>query len=85
MDGLRLVEAYGSESAYRARFTTIVKNIWDTMCRQTCRVQCEAYFTGVAFNINRGAKLVCCMRNGGRRKPGSRKGHTEASWGAENA
>jgi IS5 family transposase len=34
------------DGAYRARFTTTVKNIWDTMCRQT------------AFNINRGAKLV---------------------------
>ena len=34
------------DGAYRARFTTIVKNIWDTMCRQ------------MAFNINRGAKLV---------------------------
>ena len=36
------------DGAYRARFTTILKNIWDTMCRQTCPVQCEAYFTGVA-------------------------------------
>jgi len=34
------------DGAYRARFTTTVKNIWDTMCRQ------------MAFNINRGAKLV---------------------------
>jgi hypothetical protein len=34
------------DGAYRARFTTIVKNIWDTMCRQ------------MAFNICRGAKLV---------------------------
>ena len=34
------------DGAQRARFTTIVKNIWDTMCRQ------------MAFNINRGAKLV---------------------------
>ena len=34
------------DDAYRARFTTIVKNTWDTMCRQ------------MAFNINRGAKLV---------------------------
>ena len=34
------------DGAYRARFTTILKNIWDTMCRQ------------MAFNINRGAKLV---------------------------
>jgi len=34
------------DGAYRARFTTILKNTWDTMCRQ------------MAFNINRGAKLV---------------------------
>jgi transposase, IS5 family len=34
------------DGAYRARFTTILKNIWDTMCRQ------------MAFNIKRGAKLV---------------------------
>ncbi len=34
------------DGAYRARFTTTVKNTWDTMCRQ------------MAFNINRGAKLV---------------------------
>jgi len=32
--------------AYRARFTTILKNIWDTMCRQ------------IAFNISRGAKIL---------------------------
>jgi IS5 family transposase len=34
------------DGAYRARFTTILKNIWDTMCRQ------------MAFNIFRGSKLV---------------------------
>jgi len=34
------------DGAYRARFTTTVKNVWDTMCRQ------------MAFNLNRGAKLV---------------------------
>jgi len=34
------------DGAQRARFTTIVKNVWDTMCRQ------------MAFNVNRGAKLV---------------------------
>jgi len=34
------------DGAYRARFTTIVKNIWDTMCRQ------------MAFNMYRRAKLV---------------------------
>jgi IS5 family transposase len=34
------------DGAYRARFTTIVKNVWDTMCRQ------------MAFNIFRGTKLL---------------------------
>ena len=34
------------DGAYRARFTTILKNIWDTMCRQ------------MAFNIRRGMTLV---------------------------
>ncbi len=34
------------DGAYRARFTTIVKNTWDTMCRQ------------MAFNISRGFKLI---------------------------
>jgi len=34
------------DGAYRARFTTIVKNIWDVMCRQ------------MAFNIFRGSKLL---------------------------
>jgi len=34
------------DGAYRARFTTIVKNIWDAMCRQ------------MAFNIFRGSKLL---------------------------
>ena len=57
-DGRRLVEASGPERAYRARFTTIMKNIWDGMCRQTCPVKCEAYFTGVAFNMFRGSKLL---------------------------
>jgi len=32
--------------ASRARFTTILKNIWDTMCRQ------------MAFNVFRGSKLL---------------------------
>ena len=32
--------------AYRARFTTIAKNLWDTMCRQ------------MAFNMFRGSKLL---------------------------
>ena len=45
-DGLRLGEASRLESAYRARFTTTVKNIWDTMCRQ------------MTFNISRGSKLI---------------------------
>ena len=34
------------DGAYRARFTTIVKNLWDTMCRQ------------MAFNLFRGSKLL---------------------------
>ena len=34
------------DGAYQARFTTILKNLWDTMCRQ------------MAFNIRRGMKLV---------------------------
>jgi IS5 family transposase len=34
------------DGAYRARFTTIVKNIWDAMCRQ------------MAFNIFRGSRLL---------------------------
>jgi len=38
--------ASGSERAYRARFTTILNNIWDTMCRQ------------MAFNMFRGSKLL---------------------------
>ena len=33
------------DGAYRARFTTIMNNIWDTMCRQ------------MAFNLFRGSKL----------------------------
>lgn len=35
-----------SDGAYRARFTTILKNTWDAMCRQ------------MAFNMFRGSKLV---------------------------
>ena len=34
------------DSAHRARFTKIVKNTWDAMCRQ------------MAFNISRGSKLL---------------------------
>ena len=34
------------DGAYRARFVTILKNLWDTMCRQ------------MAFNIRRGSKLI---------------------------
>jgi hypothetical protein len=34
------------DRAYQARFTTIVKNIWDTMCRQ------------ILFNMFRGSKLL---------------------------
>jgi IS5 family transposase len=44
--------------AYRARFTAVIKNIWDAMCRQTCPVKCEAYFTGMAFNLFRGSRLI---------------------------
>jgi len=32
--------------AYRARFTVMMKNIWDAMCRQ------------MAFNLFRGSKLI---------------------------
>jgi IS5 family transposase len=46
------------DDAYRARFTTIVKNIWDAICRQTCPMECVAYSIGVAFNIFRGTKLL---------------------------
>jgi IS5 family transposase len=35
-----------NDGAYRARFTTTVKNIWDAMCRQ------------MAFNLFRGSKLL---------------------------
>jgi hypothetical protein len=34
------------DGAYRARFTTIIKNTWDAMCRQ------------MAFNIFRGSRLL---------------------------
>lgn len=34
------------DGAFRARFTTIVKNIWDAMCRQ------------LAFNLFRGSKII---------------------------
>ena len=34
------------DGASRARFTTIVKNIWDAMCRQ------------MAFNLFRGSRLL---------------------------
>ena len=34
------------DGAYRARFTTMMKNIWDGMCRQ------------MAFNMFRGSKLL---------------------------
>ncbi len=34
------------DGAYRARFTTIVKNIWDTLCRQ------------MALNLFRGSKII---------------------------
>jgi len=50
--------ADSSERAYRVRFTVIMKNIWDAMCRQTYPVKCEAYFTGMAFNLFRGSRLI---------------------------
>lgn len=34
------------DGAYRARFTTTIKNLWDSMCRQ------------MAFNLLRGSKLL---------------------------
>ncbi|UCG65899.1 MAG: hypothetical protein JSW12_02280, partial [Deltaproteobacteria bacterium] len=34
------------DGACRARFTTIVNNIWDTLCRQ------------MAFNLFRGSKII---------------------------
>jgi transposase, IS5 family len=50
LTGRRVEQYFGlshlHDNAYRARFTTILKNVWDTMCRQ------------MAFNIFRGAKLV---------------------------
>ena len=35
-----------NDGAYRARFTKMMKNIWDSMCRQ------------MAFNLFRGSKLL---------------------------
>jgi IS5 family transposase len=50
LTGRRVEQYFGlshlHDGAYRARFTTIFKNIWDTMCRQ------------MAFNISRGSKLL---------------------------
>jgi transposase, IS5 family len=34
------------DRAYRARFTKLVKNLWDSMCRQ------------MAFNLTRGSKIL---------------------------
>jgi len=34
------------DKAYRARFTEIVRNLWDSMCRQ------------MAFNLSRGSKIL---------------------------
>ena len=45
--------------SYKERSTTRrVKLGEDTMCRQTCPVKCVAYFSGVAFNMFRGSKLL---------------------------
>ena len=38
------------DGAYRAGFTTILKNLWDTMCQQ------------MAFNIRGGTKLVTTLK-----------------------
>ena len=58
------------DRAYRARFTKLMKNLWDSMCRQTCAVKClthemcsifhrgAAYFTGMAFNLSRGSRIL---------------------------
>ena len=37
------------DGAYRAGFTTIMKNVWDTMCRQ------------MAFNLFRGSRLLAAF------------------------
>jgi transposase, IS5 family len=34
------------DRAYRGRFTKLVKNLWDSMCRQ------------MAFNLTRGSKIL---------------------------
>ena len=34
------------------------KNTLDCMFRQACAVKCEAYFTGMAFNLSRGVKVL---------------------------
>ena len=47
--------------AYRARFTTIVKNIWDAMCRQ------------MAFNLFREAKILGTVEVRGEVSPEDRK------------
>ena len=47
-----LLHKLSNDSAYRAMFTAILKNIWNTMCRQTCSVKCEAYFTEMAFDLS---------------------------------
>jgi transposase, IS5 family len=62
LTGRRVEQYFGlshlHQGAYRARFTVMMKNIWDGMCRQTCPIKCEAYFIGMAFNLFRGSKLI---------------------------
>jgi len=50
--------AYSSQRAYRAKLTVMIRNLWDAMRRQTCSVKCEAYFTGMAYDLFRGSKLM---------------------------
>ena len=45
-------------NVFRARFPRLIKNAIDTMFSQTCPVECEAYSTGVAFNLLRGTRVV---------------------------
>lgn len=46
------------DGAYKARFTTIIKNTWDAVCRQTLPDGMSNYSIGVAFNIFRGSRLL---------------------------
>ena len=50
LTGRRVEQYFGlshlHDGAYRARFTAMIKNIWDAMCRQ------------MAFNLFRGSRLL---------------------------